>query len=268
MKKTLLLLFLFTATKTFAIDNPSIGARSDAMGGTSVTFRDVSAVFNNQAGLAVLQKPTFTISAQRKFLLANVNQYAFGFAYPTKSGTFSISATQFGNVNYNEQKIGIGYGKRLLEQLDLGVQLDYFHRGITEYGSANAYTVEIGLLSSVTKTVRIGVHVLNPISIKTFGALQQELPTQFVAGISWQASKKVFFASDFINDTHHPFAAAVGMEYKFSDKFYTRIGFKTLPQQYTFGFGYAISKLKIDVSAAYHTTLGFTPQLTLSYALK
>jgi len=264
----LVLIVLFLSKFAFSIENPTISSRSNAMGGTGVTFRDITAAFNNQAGLAVLKNTSAIFAVEKRFSVANINQYAFGLACPTRSGTFSVTATQFGYTDYSEQKLGLGYGKRLFEQLDFGIQLDYFHRQISGYGSANAYTIELGIISSISKSVRVGAHVFNPIALKNNGELQTQLPQQLKVGISWQASKKVFLTTDFINDVKHNYALASGIEYKFSEHFYSRIGFRTDPQKYSFGTGYNLNNLKIDISVAYHTVLGINPQVSITYAFR
>ena len=45
-----------------------------------------------------------------------------------------MSLNYFGSGNYNEQKIGLAYAKKLAKRLALGAQVDYLRTSIAGYG--------------------------------------------------------------------------------------------------------------------------------------
>ena len=57
----------------------------------------------------------------------------------------------------------------------------------------------------------------------------------------------------------------VGMEYHVIEQLYLRGGISTAPTLASFGFGLKLKKFFIDVASSYHSTLGFSPQVSLSF---
>ena len=55
--------------------------------------------------------------------------------------------------------------------------------------------------------------------------------------------------------------------YQVIEVLYIRAGVATTPVVASFGLGLKIKALRIDIATSYHTTLGLSPSLSVSYAL-
>jgi len=55
------------------------------------------------------------------------------------------------------------------------------------------------------------------------------------------------------------------IEYQAVENFYLRAGAGSMPSSTAFGIGYSFSGWRLDAASNWHNTLGFSPQLTLSY---
>src|SRR4051812_4058526 len=111
----LIIFFLITyALSLSAATNYPVGARSSAVANASVTYSDLWAAFNNQAGLAQLKNMSAGVYYENKFLLSDLSLRSFAFAVPVKkTGVFALSASVFGFSLYSEQKASIAYAKQL-----------------------------------------------------------------------------------------------------------------------------------------------------------
>ena len=89
----------------------TIGGRSSAMGGSSVSLSDFWSVNNNQAGIANYKSFATGFYYEDKYLLKELSLKAFSFIFPTSSGVFGFNYSYFGYNLYNEQKLGIAYAK-------------------------------------------------------------------------------------------------------------------------------------------------------------
>jgi hypothetical protein len=272
MKKYLkLVFFLVLALKMFAQNGvpQNAGARAAAMGNASVSFDDINAAYSNQAGLAFLNEAGFSAYGERRFMAEGLNSYLFAAALPfDKIGTFGLAINYFGFTDYNEQKIGLNYARKLAKNFSMGVQLDYLSTRIPNYGVAHSVTVEIGILAKLTNKVSLGAHAYNPVNSRV--GTQDRLPSVFSLGLGYEPSKKVLLTAQLDKDIYnYPFTGRFGLEYKPIDAFYLRAGLSAAAlAQASFGVGVNLKQLKIDFATSYHQVLGFTPAISLSYSLQ
>ncbi|BDS10229.1 PorV/PorQ family protein [Aureispira anguillae] len=243
------------------------GARGAAMGNASLTFTDINSIFTNQAGLGYLEHLSFTAYGERRFLLADgLNSFLFGLAYPHQSiGTIGLSVHYFGYGKYNEQKIGLSYARKLFKRVSIGAQFNYLGTRIGEYGTAHSFTFELGILAKVTKHFHLAAHTFSPVRIELPNG--DALPSIFKLGVAYIPSSKLRLTAELEKDLEQPFNGRFGIEYHPINVLYVRAGVSTSPVMASFGLGLNMKGLKIDLATSYHTILGFTPGLSISYVV-
>lgn len=268
MTRVVLVVLLILPTVVVAQDNWLLGARQSAMGGTGVCLTDLWAVHHNQAALADLQQAGIGAYYENRFLIPDMAMQGAVFALPThRVGTFGLSYTRFGNNLYSDNRIGLAYGMRLFKFLSAGVQLNYLHTQLAEgYGSRGNFVVELGLLSQVTKGLRIGFHAYNLSRASlTDRYITEFVPMIFRLGAQYDFSQKVRVAIEASKDLVLPPVFKLGVEYFPVEKFQVRLGVGTQPFNVTFGFGLRIKGLHFDIAGGVHPVLGFSPSGGLSY---
>ena len=187
-------------------------------------------------------------------------------AYPSKMGAFGLSVGQFGYSLYNENKIGLSYGQRLSDHFSLGIQLNYLNTQIGEgYGSKSAFSGNLGLLAEVSDQVKVAAIIINPNRVKLAEYQNERIPTILKLAVSYEFSEKVILMSEIQKDIDFDYNAILALEYLATDYFYLRAGYGTNPSTSTFGFGVKLKDFDIDIASGFHSTLGFTPQISLSY---
>jgi hypothetical protein len=88
------------------------------------------------------------------------------------------------------------------------------------------------------------------------------------AGASWKFSPKVSMLAEVAKDIDQDVAVRAGLEYRVIEKLYLRGGVGGNDLQTSFGIGLALDEFKIDIASAYHPTLGYSPQISMSYDVK
>lgn len=247
---------------------PLAGAKSAAMGGAGVALTDIHSAFSNQAGLAFLSETSILATAERRFLLDDLQTFSLAAAYPAgRSGAFGLTLHYFGFEIYNEKRIGLAYARSLIEdRLAIGAQFLFLNTQIQEYGSKGNVTFELGLTSKVNSQVTIGVHVFSPARVELVD--QEFLPTVFNIGLGYMPSEKVTFLLEAEKDVDFPIRARAGLEYFVVKPLAIRIGAATNPTLLSFGVGLNLGNgLGIDLSSYYHQWLGFTPGISLRYTI-
>ena len=172
----------------------SAGAKGVAMNDATITFQDIYGGLSNPAALSYLEQLNFALAGQQRFALANLNDLSLIAALPTNSGTFGLSINYFGFDAYNEQKIGLSYSRKLFKKIAIGVQFDYLNTQITDYGNKGIFTFAAGLQAQLSKSIRLGVAVYNPIEIEIVAG--ETLPTLLNIGLSYQPSSKIMLAAE------------------------------------------------------------------------
>lgn len=271
MKKALLLISLLAFSLVRAGDNPPLGARALGMAGSGAALAgDLWAVQNNQAGLAFIKSFQAGGFYESRFLVSGLGMKAFGAALPTKSGTFGLGVTSLGLKNlYSENKAGLAYAKTFGPKFAAAVQIDYIYTHFGEnYGNASTACGEFGIMAEPVQNLRLGFHVYNPTRSRNGGAGSERLPTILRFGALYSFSPKVFITAEAEKDIDFKPVVRGGLEYRPVDHFYLRAGAASNPGLMSFGCGFEMQKLRLDIASSFHSVLGFSPAVSLQYGIE
>lgn len=243
------------------------GSRANAMGNSSVTLQDVYSAQNNPAALAFVESISVGLSTQNYFLVdGGIGAHHGVFALPIKEqGVFGASVNYFGDNTFNQTQIGLGYGRKLGENVSLGLQLDYIGTKTIEVGSGTAFTFDIGILYRPLKSLTIAARAFNPIRSKTGLSYEEELPAIINVGVAYQPSDKLIICAEGEQNINDDLRAKCGIEYHIAEQLFLRGGYISNPSMFTGGIGVKVKELKLDLSAQFHQQLGLTPGLGISY---
>ena len=272
MKKSLLLITLMLSSSLlFAYDviHP-IGGRAAAMGGSSVASQGLWAMQNNPAGMARLEQISLGLYYENRWLMPETAYKCGAFALPTQFGCLGLSFNQFGSSKYNENKFGLAYAKDFGPYLQIGLQLDYFLLKIgNDYGSNRAVTFELGLQSQVTDRMTLGAYVFNPVSFSLEQTLNHEkLPIVMRFGAAYKFTKDFVGQCEIEKDTEREgVSLRGGLEYEAVKNLYIRAGVQTNPGILTFGLGYAIRFVQVNIAAQMHNDLGASVQIGMVFSI-
>ena len=266
--------FILLALNTVSIVNASnenypIGARSAAMGNAAVSSSDLWSAHHNQAGLGFVHNISGGIYYENRFLIKELSIKGGAVAVPVKGGTFGLCITNFGYSLYNENKYCFAFARSFGDKFSAGIAMDYLSTKISEgYGNTGVFAAELGIQAKPLKGLSIGAHVFNPTHSKLADYNDERIPTIIRLGVDYNFSDKVILAVETEKDISQKEIFKAGIEYKAVKEFYLRVGIATNPTLSSFGFGINLKNFKLDLSGNYHQTLGFSPQLSLTYAFK
>ena len=242
-----------------------VGARAVAAGYTSLTAENLWASSNNQAATAYFNKFQAGLYFENHYLLDEMNRIAMGVFFPFNKGGISLCVDHFGGSLYSEMKAGLGFALPMGDNFSAGVQLDYMRMAIGEgYDSYHALTFEAGVLARITDDIKIGLHVFNPIHQK-WTKTEEHIPVLIRAGIAVRPEKSLELYAEVHKSTSNPAIICGGAEYHFREKFFMRMGITSGPARYTFGVGFSINRIFLDISSSVHSWLGYSPQLSFTY---
>lgn len=260
------LLFITTLSAT----NPTyqIGAKSAAMGRTSLLRQGAFAAFNNQADLANLEKLEVGIFFENRFLLKELSLLGASVALPTKTmGTFGLGFQYFGNEAYNESRIALAYGRKLFENLTVGVELDWLSLSIPDYGNSSTLTFGLGFQYLINEQFTMAAHIFNPITNPITDFAVDSWPTTLKVGLGYFPNDKITLLVEAEKSVQMPLVVKAGIEYKLIKQLYLRGGIGSTPTYASFGAGVNVGHLKIDIATSFHPVLGYSPNMSARYTL-
>ncbi len=269
MTKQLLLMCMSTYTVLLFASNGDgpVGPRSAALAHASVCLSDVWASHNNQGSLGFIRQCEAGAFYESRFFLKELSQSGFACVVPVKKGTFGLSYTSMGYKLYREMKAGLSYGIALNEHISAGIAIDYLSTRIADvYGRSAALSGEIGLQAKLTKQLVFAAHVYNPYRARITDYARERIPTIYRFGLQYLFSKQVFITAEAEKTSGQPLNIKGGIEYMPAAAVYIRAGAASSPAQAAFGIGVKYQGFRIDLSSMYHTVLGLSPQVGLSYA--
>ncbi len=245
---------------------PIIGAKNAALGGQSTTLKDVFAVFNNPAGISALDGGNIGVYAENRFLIEDLNLFGVGLAFPTKSGTFGLGGSYFGNAAYSESFFTLAYSRLLSNSLSIAVDFDYINLSIEEFGSTSAFTFGLGFQYAPSKNIDIGAHIYNPIRVQLTADDKDNLPSIVKVGLAYHPEEEGFtIFGEVEKDIDREAVLKFGVDYELIEKLSLRAGISTNPAYSSFGLGLNLGKIVLDFANRFHPVLGYSPHISVIY---
>lgn len=224
---------------------------------------DALSFTGNQAALASVKDAGVGVYGERRFMLSETSVYTLAGSVPTALGNFGLQVNYAGFKNFNENKIGLAYAKKLGKFVDVGVQFNYYSYRIPAYGNASAVNFEIGMMMHLTEKLNAGVHVYNPVGGKLGKNGNEKIASCYKAGLGYDASDRFFISTEIIKEEDKALNVIAGLQYRFAKQFFAKAGFISESSSVYAGAGVAWKNLRLDISSSYHPQLGFSPGILL-----
>jgi hypothetical protein len=243
------------------------GAKAMGMGKNGLLNVDIWAVYNNQAALAYVENVSAGLHYENKFATSQLGISAGAFALPALTGTFGFNIAHMGMDDYGETRIGIGYGKKLAKKLSLGIQFNYHLLNFASgYPDFYAFTGEVGFIATPLNDLFIGAHVFNPTFAKLNSKYEDPVPVIFEIGAGYRIAGKLMLAFEIEKEQYDKMSPRFGLDYSLFKNMNLCSGVSFNPVEVCFGVGWVAKKrLSLDFAFYHHETLGYSPQISLSY---
>jgi hypothetical protein len=174
-------------------------------------------------------------------------------------GNFGIQANYSGYSNFNENKIGLAYGRSLGSKLDIGAQFNYYSYRIPVYGNASTINFEGGAIMHFTEKFHGGFHLFSPVAGKLDKASDEKLASAYTFGLGLDASESFYVSAQVVKEEDKAVNVTGGLQYQFRSQFFARAGFLSASESGYAGAGVMWKNMRLDVSASFHPQLGVTP---------
>lgn len=271
IKKVLLLPVLFISINVIARSNvtPGFGYPS-GMGNAFVSQYDLEAFSHNQAGLAKLINPSFSLFYENRFCLKELSLRGILIGIPSGNGVFSTCLQSFGPSKWMETTFSVAYSLKLTPKLSGGIQFSYLGMKLPEENQTlSSVGTEIGFIFQLSPTLFVGAHLANPFSIPFYTmSYNDKIPWRLSLGGHSLITNEITMAIETEKTEYQKTVFKAGIEWKVVDQFFLRGGFNTGPVRLSGGIGFCYRLIKVNIAFSYHQVLGTTPSISMNYSLK
>lgn len=267
-KIPVLVLFVFLLSSASGSDPYLLkaGAAESGMNFSCIMKPDFWSSFHNQALLPAYTYSSAGINYQNSFGISELGTRTAGFILRNQGATVGAFYSNFGYRDFRRHTAGLGCGIKLSDKISAGIQADFLaEKTPDEYYKRESITFETGILILPSDKVRIGIHVFNPLP----GSLRKNfLPASVRAGAGIYLSSTLFACTEAEISTGRSLSVKAGFEYEAGKSFRLRGGFSTENFSFSFGAGYLMRDIRIDMGFASHQNLGVSSSVSLIFNLK
>ena len=239
------------------------GAAEKGTGLTCLMKKSFWSSFTNQALLASNKSFAAGVSYENRFGIQELSTCTAGAIFRTGKTSEGVIFSQFGYPMFRRVITGISCGMQLGKNIDAGVQADYISEILPrEYDNTRILTFEAGAIFRISEDIISAVHVFNPLD----GIIRKSpLPSAITLGVGADLSKNLFAGIETSISTGEKMAIRTGFEYSPSANFHLMGGFSTENTSFSFGLGYRIRSIRVDIGFSTHNRLGVTSALSFIF---
>ncbi len=261
LKKQIIIVLMLFSASGFSQNGSFTG-----MGNSSVMLYDFWAIYNNQAGLANIERSEVGICYENNYAMWETGKQALGFVLPTKTGNFALSVSRYGYTGYSENSVGLAFARNLGKIFSASIQFDYlFYTQSENYGYKGALLFQVGFISTPIENLQIGLHVYNPGRVTLEDYNDKRVPTVIRFGLGYYFSEQVLLSVETEKDIDQKNRFKTGLQYEIIDGFFIRTGFLTNPNQFSLGIGYTNNDFTVDIATTTHESLPLSSQISFKY---
>ncbi|HLN20494.1 MAG TPA: hypothetical protein VK213_05355 [Bacteroidales bacterium] len=242
------------------------GAREAGMGYVCSMRSTFWSSFHNPANLAEAENFSAAVNYLDRFRIDELGTRSAAVVIPSGKTGIGAIYSNFGYKDFMRHMAGIGCGMSLSGKISAGLQVDYFSEHTSgEYENLHSITFEAGVLLYPSENVSIGIRIFNPLPQKLNGS---ELPSVITAGAGIVLSEGVFAGAETELSTRNRMLVRTGFEYAAFRKFLLRGGFCSENTSFSFGMGYEMSFVQLDLAFTTHEKLGISSSVSLLFRIR
>ncbi len=245
----------------------SMGGRSRAMGGADVTLSGAFSPFTNIGSAAFSGISSLCFSAGNLYGIEGLNYAGAGYQKQLTNAVLAVSLYRFGDRLLNEHKLGVGYSHKI-RFVSIGFQLNYLQLNVGSFGVSGRLIPEFGGLAELIPGVFVGAYMFNILPLLTDPENKTGFPASLKAGISYHPSKNLMLNLDVHDRLNEGTIWCAGLEYGFREKIIARIGVRSDPVRYSFGWGLPLKRINVDYALDLNPLLGMSNQVSLNYLIR
>jgi hypothetical protein len=250
-----------------AIDNLRIpDLRTLSVGGGGVTETPLY----NPALTATLKQHKLYANYYNRYSISELATVSGGFYHANDFLPVGFEITSFGYDEYRESLFRLSMGKRIAEKWTVGIAVQYMLlQSLLFEESSGRVSSDVGITCYPVENVLIGLSVLHLPSVKVgYESVDNKYiaPYSLHVGFNWRVINTMLITGSADHSEEESVAGSFGVEYMPFDNFRIRTGLRSSPLKPSLGVGYQIAGIQFDAGMLYHSILGVSMGIGISFS--
>ena len=266
-KLSTLFLLLFISLSIRAVDNlRMLSAWALASGGNVAT----QSIRFNPALLELSNGKQIDLQYANRYTIEDLSSVSTSFYAPNPTLSWGVDISSFGYDEYRQSLFRMVLAKRLHAKWSMGISLQYglLQSVLSETNDARV-SVDVGFTFKPVDKLLLGMLINNLPSIGVSKGEHSLAPSfmgyRLQLGFQYEVVERVLLMGSMETSQERSVAGSAGLRYFPMQGFSLAAGVQGYPLQPTGGLSYTFSRFRADVAACYHTTLGASTSIGLSY---
>lgn len=238
------------------------------MGNTGIANKGLFNLTNNPAGTHDIPSVSMAMGYQHHFVGTGLRSQAVYFGMPLKPNTVvGLSMNNFGISEVSSfVKIGASYIRKFDSFISSSISVNHHRFLVRNYQNDQSFSVDLGIQLFFLEEIVFGALFRNISDVHFREDTEQLINREFAVGVLYNLSNQVQVTADYYYDFYNRTNYRGGLSYVIDRRFKVNGGASSHPLQYYGGLGMRLKALNVDIASAFHSQLGSSPQLALSYA--
>ncbi|PWU04261.1 MAG: hypothetical protein C5B52_01775 [Bacteroidetes bacterium] len=220
---------------------------------------------SNPAAWSQIENFSIGFAGEKNYLLDQLGTYNVYGSLHTNQLSIAISGNYLGFHNYNQTAFGLAFAKMLFRKLRIGLKVNQNGIHVPAYGNASAVNFELGFLADLNQTLRISWYAYNPLETHWQGGSGELIHAVYRMGLGYSVSNNLVAAFEFQKESFKALLVRTGINFRYSQKLTLGIAAELEPVSLSFGIGFQLGNLMLEVAVIYNQPLGYSPEILLSY---
>lgn len=221
-------------------------------------------IVSNPANLNSLKKFNIGVYSERKFNLMELSNHIIVSGFSLGKIKMGLMVQQAGASKFNQHSFGLCISKKIGDNTSLAIQSKLLANNISKQINQKYISAEIGLVTNLSKVIRIGVKAENYMSFNKQTNLDNAYVLNISTGVFFEISKQFSLNINCIKTSYESPFFSGNMSYQVHKKFSIKSGFTTSTNSINFEFSYSGKKMNLALIMISNPILGITPATSIS----
>jgi hypothetical protein len=173
-----------------------------------------------------------------------------------------------GNPMYQQANLGLAYGRKLSDVINIGMELKYDNISIPNYGKAGIITVAGGGCWQLGKGICSGIYFQRAVKSKFGIDKEEQWPGLYSLAFGYDVSPRFFMGLEFEKTEDRPVSVNSWMQYHVAEQVSVSIGLASANTMIVAGVTYLLRSFELAIMSAYDQQLGVSPSLRTVFYFK
>ena len=216
-----------------------------------------------------MTRQSFVLGTNYDFMLRELSTILAGWRMTKRKTDFSLLIPRYGYQHFNETVCGLSVGRALSKNISLGIRINYYKMNFID-NQENIFALypDIGISYKPVDKLLLSMLITNPFTI-SYRANDQNfyLPFSYNLGLRYSVNNSIDFFMEAEKCYNIPFCFKTAFSWSPFKTLNFNIGYLTEPRMPTAGIGLMIKSIKAAFACQYHSILGFSPSISLTYLI-